>query len=114
MTASDTVVRVTPASVAAAPTYRVSRLRNVVEGLTIAYSPGTIQSVSRQTLKIDMFGWVNSIHSIANPTIRPKHAPTAKDGMKIPAIISSNHSSRHTWQLDSESNDRQATLDNQS
>jgi hypothetical protein len=85
MTASDTVVRVTPASVAAAPTYRVSRVENVNEELTMAYSPGTIQSVSRQTLKIDMFGWVNSIHSIANPAIRPKHAPTAKDGMKIPA-----------------------------
>jgi len=51
----------------------------------MAYNPGTIQSVSRQTSKIDMFGWVNSIHSIANPTIRPKHAPTAKDGMNIPA-----------------------------
>jgi hypothetical protein len=85
MTASDTVVRVTPASVAAAPTYGISSVQNVSGGLTMAYSPGTIQSVSWQTLKIDMFGCVNSIHSIANPTIRPKHAPTAKEGMKIPA-----------------------------
>ena len=91
MTASDTVVRVTPASVAAAPTFvnrAVSGLSKVNQvTLTIAYKPGTMQSVSRQTSKIARSGCWYSIHSMTSPTIRPKQAPTTREGMNIPAKL---------------------------
>jgi hypothetical protein len=57
----------------------------------MAYMPGTTHSVVSQTLKMGRYGYVNSTHSIPSPIIRPKHAPTTREGMKIPAAMSANN-----------------------
>lgn len=54
-----------------------------------------MQSVSLQTSNIPRLGWVNSIHSMQSPTIRPKHAPTTREGIKIPATRSATHDNTH-------------------
>src|SRR5216684_4484965 len=72
ITASETVVRVTPDSAAAAP--------------TIAYSPGMTQGVSPSHWEnTAAVGQRHSAYCTASPTMRPAHAPTPRVGMKIPA-----------------------------
>src|SRR6266702_5361677 len=72
ITASDTVVRVTPDNAAAAP--------------TIPYSPGMTQwLLSPQEENTGAAGQRHRAYCMANPTIRPAHAPTPRVGIKIPA-----------------------------
>ena len=68
-----------------------ARNRRTAETLTIAYRPGTMQSSSLHTPNMLKSGCEYSTYSIASPTIRPKQAPTARDGMKIPAGVESQH-----------------------
>src|ERR1700754_2808599 len=72
ITASETVVRVTPDNVAAAP--------------TIAYSPGITHDVfPLHGENTGASGQRQCAYCTASPTIRPAHAPTPRVGMKIPA-----------------------------
>src|SRR5882672_9565958 len=72
ITASETVVRVTPDNVAAAP--------------TIAYSPGMTHWVfGLHDENIGAPGQRHCAYCTASPTMRPAQAPTPRVGIKIPA-----------------------------
>lgn len=82
MTASETVVLVTPASAAAAPTMLQT------PGITHACPNGSGPSsppATRHASKIKLEGYWAWSHSTTRPALRPARAPTARVGIKMPA-----------------------------
>lgn len=82
ITASETVVRVTPASAAAAPTMlHTPGITHACPNGSGPFSPPDARHASKRKLA----GYWAWSHSTRSPALRPASAPTARVGMKIPA-----------------------------